>query len=63
MILCVMSAKNYGIIELLIQASPNIIKRKIRKSTRLKAKSPKIVEPISHGNKRMRAPPQIVGQT
>lgn len=62
MLLRVMSAENWGIVELLVQLSPNIIKRKIRRSTRRKENAQMIVKPISRGKKRIRDPPQILAQ-
>lgn len=62
MILLVTSAVNQVTIEQLALVLPKIIKRKIRNSTRRKKKAPKVVEPISRGRKRMRAPPHILAQ-
>lgn len=63
MISHVMSAENWDILELLVQVSLNIMKRRIRYSTRRKEKVQKVVNPISCGKKRMRAPHKILSQS
>lgn len=62
MISHVMSEEIWDIIKQFVQVSLNIIKRMIGNSTRRIAKAPKVVESISRGKKRMRAPPQILAQ-
>lgn len=55
-----MIVENWDILELLVQVSLNIKKRRIKISIRQKVKSPKVTKPILRGKKRMRDPPQIL---
>lgn len=62
MILRITCVENNDILEPLVQVSLIIIKIKIRNFTRRKEKASKVVEPISHEKKRMRAHPLILVQ-